>query len=116
MASKLQRRMTPSRWDNCPRLCFVSNCSQGKILLLNCLLDGGAYEFPRRGPQGSDFSLFDFYRAAPAVDLVLLINDSGKPLDIYSLYHIGLGVSDKAAVIESYFRAKANSAQIVKPP
>lgn len=50
------------------------------------------------------------------LNLVLLINDSGKPLDIYSLYHIGLGVSDKAAVIESYFRAKASSAQIVKPP
>jgi len=50
------------------------------------------------------------------LNLVLLINDSDKPLDTYSLYHIGLGVSDKAAVIESYFRAKANGAQIVKPP
>jgi len=42
------------------------------------------------------------------LNLVLLVNDSGKPLDTYSMYHIGLGVSDKAAVIESYFRAKAN--------
>ena len=32
-----------TRWDTCHQLCFVSNCSQGKILLLNCLLDGGAY-------------------------------------------------------------------------
>ena len=29
-----------TRWDTCPQLCSVSNCSQGKFLLLNCLLDG----------------------------------------------------------------------------
>jgi catechol-2,3-dioxygenase len=50
------------------------------------------------------------------LNLVLLVNDSGKPLDTYSLYHIGLGVRDRAAVIESYFRAKESGAQIVKPP
>ena len=32
-----------TRWEACPRLCSVSDCSQGRILLLNCLLDGGAY-------------------------------------------------------------------------
>lgn len=50
------------------------------------------------------------------LNLVLLVNDSGKPLDTYSLYHIGLGVRDRAAVIESYLRAKASGAHIVKPP
>lgn len=50
------------------------------------------------------------------LNLVLLVNDSDKPLDTYSMYHIGLGVSDKAAVVESYFRAKANGVTIVKPP
>ena len=50
------------------------------------------------------------------LNLVLLINDSGKPLDTYSLYHVGLGVHDKAAVVESYVRAKASGARIVKPP
>ena len=50
------------------------------------------------------------------LNLVLLVNDSGKPLDTYSLYHIGLGVPDKAAVIESYVRAKAQGVPIVKPP
>lgn len=50
------------------------------------------------------------------LNLVLLVNDSGKPLDTYSLYHIGLGVRDKAAVIESFLRAKAAGAHIVKPP
>jgi catechol-2,3-dioxygenase len=50
------------------------------------------------------------------LNLVLLVNDSGKPLDTYSLYHIGLGVPDKAAVIESYGRAKAQGVTIVKPP
>lgn len=51
-----------------------------------------------------------------ALNLVLLVNDSGRPLDTYSLYHIGLGVPDKAAVIESYARAKAQGVTIVKPP
>src|SRR3954447_18911444 len=32
-----------THWEACPQLCSVSDCSQGKILLLNCLLDGGAY-------------------------------------------------------------------------
>ena len=50
------------------------------------------------------------------LNLVLLVNDSGKPLDTYSLHHIGLGVPDKAAVIESYVRAKAQGVTIVKPP
>ena len=50
------------------------------------------------------------------LNLVLLVNDSGKPLDTYSPYHIGLGVPDKAAVIESYVRAKAQGVTIVKPP
>ncbi|MCL9685335.1 hypothetical protein [Legionella maioricensis] len=45
-----------------------------------------------------------------------LVNDSGKPLDTYSMYHIRLGVSDKATVTESYFRAKANGLEIIKPP
>lgn len=50
------------------------------------------------------------------LNLVLLVNDSDKPLDTYSLYHIGLGVADKAAVIESYFQAQANGVPIIKPP
>ena len=50
------------------------------------------------------------------LNLVLLVNDSGKPLDIYSLYHMGLGVADRAAVIETYWRAKTQGIPIVKPP
>ncbi len=57
-----------------------------------------------------------FIVPALKLNLVLLINDSGRPLDTYSLYHVGLGVSDKAAVVESYFRAKAQGVTIVKPP
>src|SRR3954462_1268562 len=33
-----------THWEACPRLCSESSCSQGKILLLNCLLDGEAYD------------------------------------------------------------------------
>ena len=54
----------------------------------------------------------------PALHLnfVLLVNDRGGDLDTYSLYHLGLGVADRAAVIESYHRAQAAGATIVKPP
>lgn len=50
------------------------------------------------------------------LNLVLLVNDSGKPLDTYSLYHIGLGVGTKSGVVESYHRALALGVQVVKPP
>ena len=50
------------------------------------------------------------------LNLVLLVNDSANPLDTYSLYHVGLGVQDKAAVVESYHRAKSLGVPIVKPP
>ncbi|SEA65696.1 Integrase core domain-containing protein [Nitrosospira multiformis] len=33
-----------TRWEACLQLCSARNCSQGKTLLLNCLLDGEAYE------------------------------------------------------------------------
>lgn len=32
-------------WDTSPKLGRVSNCSHGKISLLNCLLDREAYAF-----------------------------------------------------------------------
>lgn len=64
-----------------------------------------------RTPRFSTFVLPDL-----RLNLVLLISDSDKPLDTYSLYHIGLGVADKVAVIESYFRAKAQGIPIIKPP
>jgi len=51
-----------------------------------------------------------------ALNFVLLVNDRGAPLDTYSLYHLGLGVADKAAVIETYRRAREAGAEIVKPP
>lgn len=50
------------------------------------------------------------------LNLVLLVNDSAQPLDVYSLYHLGLGVADKAAVIAAYHAALAAGAPIVKPP
>ena len=50
------------------------------------------------------------------MNFVLLVNDKGAPLDTYSLYHLGLGVADKAAVIESYHRARAAGAKIAEPP
>lgn len=50
------------------------------------------------------------------LNLVLLVNDRGEPLDTYSLYHLGLGVAGRAQVIAAYHAALAAGAAIVKPP
>ncbi|MDZ7592124.1 MAG: VOC family protein [Rubrivivax sp.] len=50
------------------------------------------------------------------LNLVLLVADTEQPLDTHSLYHLGLGVADKAAVVESYHRALALGVPVVKPP
>lgn len=50
------------------------------------------------------------------LNLVLLVNDKGEPLDTYSLYHLGLGVAGKAEVIAAFHAAQAAAAEIVKPP
>jgi catechol 2,3-dioxygenase-like lactoylglutathione lyase family enzyme len=51
-----------------------------------------------------------------ALNFVLLVNDKGEKLDTYSLYHLGIGVAAREAVIESYHRARLAGAEIVKPP
>lgn len=50
------------------------------------------------------------------LNLVLLVNDRGEPLDTYSLYHIGLGVAAREQVILAYHAAVAAGTPIVKPP
>jgi len=50
------------------------------------------------------------------LNLVILVNDRDEPLDTYSLYHVGLGVRSKEAVIAAYHRAVAAGAEVVKPP
>ena len=50
------------------------------------------------------------------LNFVLLVNDSGEKLDTYSLYHLGLRVPDKDAVIAAYHTALAAGTEVVKPP
>ena len=50
------------------------------------------------------------------LNLVLLVNDKGHTLDTYSLYHLGIGVPDKAAVMAAYYRALQLGTPIEKPP
>ena len=50
------------------------------------------------------------------LNLVLLVNDRGETLDTYSLYHLGLGVADKAAVVAAAHSARQAGAEIIKPP
>jgi transposase InsO family protein len=47
-----------THWEACPRLCSVSDCSQGKILLLICLLDGEAYATKSLSMSGLIVELF----------------------------------------------------------
>jgi catechol 2,3-dioxygenase-like lactoylglutathione lyase family enzyme len=57
-----------------------------------------------------------FVVPALRLNLVLLVADTEQPLDTHSLYHLGLGVVDKAAVVATYHRALAQGVPIVKPP
>lgn len=56
-----------------------------------------------------------FLRADLGLNFVLLVAD-GKALHHDTLYHLGLAVADKAAVVEVYHRAMAFGARVVKPP
>ncbi len=48
-------------------------------------------------------------------NFVLLVSD-GKELHHDTLYHLGIGVADKQAVIDRYYRAVAAGWTIDKPP
>ncbi|MFZ2098995.1 MAG: VOC family protein [Oricola sp.] len=56
-----------------------------------------------------------FIRPDLNLNFVLLVSD-GKELHHDTLYHIGIGVADKAAIIDAYDRALAFGAHIEKPP
>ncbi|MGZ8287914.1 MAG: VOC family protein [Telluria sp.] len=67
------------------------------------------------GPKDATARYSTFIVPHLNLNLVLLVNDRGEPLDTYSLYHLGLGVADKAQVISAYHAALAVGAVIVKP-
>jgi catechol 2,3-dioxygenase-like lactoylglutathione lyase family enzyme len=56
-----------------------------------------------------------FIRQDLKLNFVLVVSD-GKALNHDTLYHLGVGVADKAAVVEAYARAKVLGAKIEKPP
>lgn len=56
-----------------------------------------------------------FARPELRTNFVLLVSD-GKELHHDTLYHLGIGVADRAAVIAAYHLAKAAGAKIHKPP
>ena len=68
------------------------------------------------GPKDATARYSTFVVPHLNLNLVLLVNDRGEPLDTYSLYHLGLGVAGKAQVIAAYHAALAAGAAIVKPP
>lgn len=67
-------------------------------------------------PKDRTVRFSTFIVPALHLNLVLLVSDSERPLDTHSLYHLGLGVADKASVVESYRRALAQGVTVVKPP
>lgn len=56
-----------------------------------------------------------FIRPDLNLNFVLLVSD-GKTLHQDTLYHLGIGVADRQAVIDAYHQALAFGAQIEKPP
>lgn len=56
-----------------------------------------------------------FIRPDLKLNFVLLVSD-GKELHHDTLYHLGIGVADKAAVVDAYQRAGAFGAHVEKPP
>ncbi|MFN2287132.1 MAG: VOC family protein [Chromatocurvus sp.] len=56
-----------------------------------------------------------FIRSDLNLNFVLLVSD-GKELHHDTLYHLGVGVADRSAVIASYHQAVAVGAHIEKPP
>lgn len=56
-----------------------------------------------------------FIRPDLNLNFVLLVSD-GKELHHDTLYHLGIGVADKAAVIDAYHRAVPFGAHVEKPP
>ncbi|MDX2273960.1 MAG: VOC family protein [Hyphomonadaceae bacterium] len=56
-----------------------------------------------------------FIRSDLNLNFVLVVSD-GKDLHHDTLYHLGVGVADKQAVIDAYHLAVASNAHIEKPP
>ncbi len=56
-----------------------------------------------------------FIRSNLGLNFVLMVAD-GKQLHQDTLYHLGIGVNDKGAVIDAYNRARTFGAHIEKPP
>jgi thioredoxin type arsenate reductase len=56
-----------------------------------------------------------FLRPDLKLNFVLLVSD-GKELHQDTLYHLGIGVADKAAVVDAYQRARTFGAHVEKPP
>lgn len=56
-----------------------------------------------------------FIRPDLGLNFVLVVSD-GKELHHDTLYHLGVGVADKAAVIDAYHRAVAAGLSVEKPP
>ena len=56
-----------------------------------------------------------FVRPELETNFVLVVSD-GKELHHDTLHHLGIGVSDRAAVIDAYHRAKAAGFEVTKPP
>lgn len=56
-----------------------------------------------------------FVRPELALNFVLLVAD-GKELHHDTLYHLGIALADKEAVVAAYHRAKSFGARVAKPP
>ncbi len=56
-----------------------------------------------------------FVRPELRTNFVVVVSD-GKELHHDTLYHLGIAVADKAAVVEAYHRARRGGFEVAKPP
>jgi arsenate reductase (thioredoxin) len=68
-----------------------------------------------RWPKGWTHRYATFIRPELNLNFVLLVSD-GKELHHDTLYHLGIGLVDRDAVIDAYHRAVAFGAHVEKPP
>lgn len=86
-------------------------------LRVNCLADSVRFYAWLLGtwPKEWTHRYATFIRPDLKLNFVVLVSD-GKELHHDTLYHLGLEVADRTAVIDAYHRARAFGALVEKPP
>lgn len=95
---------------------ITSNEFHGSIRVANLAKSSAFYSWLLNvWPKEWTHRYATFIRQDLNLNLVLLVSD-GKPLNHDTLYHLGVAVDSKQAVIDAFFKAKDFNVTVVKPP